>query len=56
MKELIARLEALKAHVWTQSNTGVAELKDKFTELVDIVHKLANQAPPPPPPPPPPKA
>lgn len=56
MKELIARLEALKAKVWTPKNTGVAELKNAFNELVDIVHKSLTTAPPPPPPPPPPKA
>lgn len=50
MKELIARLEALKDHVWTPQNTGVAELKDKFTELVDIIHKAITQSQPPPPP------
>lgn len=46
-KELLARLEALKAKVWTAKNTGVVELKDAFTELVDIVHKAASGSEPP---------
>lgn len=53
MKELIARLEALKGRVWTHQNTGIVELKDAFNELVDIVHKSLTAQPPPPPPGPP---
>jgi hypothetical protein len=41
-KDLLARLQALKDHVWTAKNTGVKELKDALTELVDIVHKAAS--------------
>ena len=53
-KELAARLQALKDKVWTVKNTGLKELKDAFTELVDIVHKkFAGDAPKDPPPPPP---
>jgi hypothetical protein len=53
--ELVTRLEALKAQVWSDTNLGLVELKDKFQELVAIIHAAFTAAPPanPTPPPPP---
>lgn len=48
--ELVTRLEALKTQVWTDTNLGLVELKDKFQELVSIIHAAftTQQTPPPP--------
>ena len=45
-EELVARLEALKAQVWTDTNLGLVELKDKFQELVSIIHAAFTPPPP----------
>ena len=49
-EELVTRLEALKAQVWTDTNLGLVQLKDKFQELVAIIHAAFTTPPTTPPP------